>query len=165
MWPASVSRCGPQSANHQSVLNKIVRRNIAVLSTAVCAVEVWSCGGATGRTGTGVRTGSARCGATVGVGAGCGAACAPVRVAGVRRAAAVGGLGLHLSRSGRCGGGLRIRVRLGLDARVHAVDGCGTPRLVGVGQGSHRGPLPRAGAVKRPPLQAAFPRQDRKSVV
>ena len=27
------------------------------------------------------------------------------------------------------------------------------------GQGGRRGPLPRAGAVKRPPLQAAFPRQ------
>lgn len=35
----------------------------------------------------------------------------------------------------------------------------GTPRLVGAAQGSHRGPLPRARAVKRRLLQAALPRQ------
>lgn len=47
--PAPIPQCGPQTANHQSVLNKIVRRNIAVLSAAVCAVEVRLWGGGGGR--------------------------------------------------------------------------------------------------------------------
>ena len=117
--PAPIPQCGPQTANHQSVLNKIVRRNIAVLSAAVCAVEVRLWGGGGGRAG------AARCGATVCVGAGSGAFRAPVRAAGVGGDAAVGGLGLRLSLGCRCCrcGGLRIRVRLCLDARVHAIDG------------------------------------------
>ena len=61
--------------------------------------------------------------------------------------------------------GENVRDRPGHDRR-YAIDTSklraelgGTPRLVGAGQGGHRGPLPRARAVKRRLLQAALPRQ------